>query len=67
MRSVVPTVPGVVFGFFTYRSDTAEQDIEFLSSDPDYYQHVYYTNQPGHPNGVVDPDAAKVENCALAR
>jgi len=60
MQAQVPSVPGVVFGFFTYISDTQEQDIEFLSSDPDYYQHLHYTNQPGQlPNGDVDPDAAK--------
>jgi beta-glucanase (GH16 family) len=59
MRAVVPTVPGVVFGFISFKSDTQEQDIEFLSSDPDYYQHVYYTNQPGTVGGVVDPDAHK--------
>ncbi|KAJ7505216.1 concanavalin A-like lectin/glucanase domain-containing protein [Mycena galericulata] len=60
MRAQVPSVPGVVFGFFTYISDTQEQDIEFLSSDTDYYQHVYYTNQPGQlPNGDTDPAAAK--------
>ncbi|KAJ7134699.1 concanavalin A-like lectin/glucanase domain-containing protein [Mycena epipterygia] len=60
MQAQVPSVPGVVFGFFTYISDTQEQDIEFLSSDPDYYQHLHYTNQPGQlANGDVDPDAAK--------
>ncbi|KAJ7610680.1 concanavalin A-like lectin/glucanase domain-containing protein [Mycena rosella] len=60
MQAQVPSVPGVVFGFFTYFNDTQEQDIEFLSSDSDYYQHVYYTNQPGQlPNGNVDPQAAK--------
>ncbi|KAF5375747.1 hypothetical protein D9757_008984 [Collybiopsis confluens] len=59
MRAVVPSVPGVVFGFFTFKSDTQEQDIEFLSSDTDYFQHVYYTDQPGNVNGVVDPDAHK--------
>ncbi|KAJ4496556.1 concanavalin A-like lectin/glucanase domain-containing protein [Lentinula lateritia] len=59
MRAVVPTVPGVVFGFFSYKSDTQEQDIEFLSSDIDYYQHVYYTDQPGTVDGVVDPNAHK--------
>jgi hypothetical protein len=47
-------------GFFTYISGTQEQDIEFLSSDSDYYQHLYYTNQPGTVNGDVDPQAAKV-------
>ncbi|KAJ7366933.1 concanavalin A-like lectin/glucanase domain-containing protein [Mycena albidolilacea] len=59
MQAQVPSVPGVVFGFFTYISDTQEQDIEFLSSDSDYYQHLYYTNQPGTVNGDVDPQAAK--------
>ncbi|KAJ3840242.1 concanavalin A-like lectin/glucanase domain-containing protein [Lentinula raphanica] len=59
MRAVVPTVPGVVFGFFSYKSDTQEQDIEFLSSDSDYYQHVYYTDQPGTVDGVVDTNAHK--------
>ncbi|KAJ7288246.1 concanavalin A-like lectin/glucanase domain-containing protein [Mycena rebaudengoi] len=60
MQAQVPRVPGVVFGFFTYISDTQEQDIEFLSSDVDYYQHLYYTNQPGQlPNSDPDPDAAK--------
>ncbi|CAG7851373.1 SubName: Full=Uncharacterized protein {ECO:0000313/EMBL:CCA71283.1} [Serendipita indica DSM 11827] len=59
MRAVVPTVPGVVFGFFTYINEVQEQDIEFLSSDEDYYQHVYYTNQPGQLNGDVDWDAHK--------
>lgn len=52
-------------GFFTYISDTQEQDIEFLSSDVDYYQHLYYTNQPGQlPNSDPDPDAAKVNTYA---
>ncbi|KIK63495.1 glycoside hydrolase family 16 protein [Collybiopsis luxurians FD-317 M1] len=59
MRAVVPTVPGVVFGFFSFISDTQEQDIEFLSSDTNYFQHVYYTNQPGTVNGNVDPNAHK--------
>ncbi|KAG8794421.1 hypothetical protein FRC17_008297, partial [Serendipita sp. 399] len=59
MRAVVPTVPGVVFGFFTYISGTQEQDIEFLSSDTDYYQRVHYTNQPGLLDGDVDPNASK--------
>jgi hypothetical protein len=47
-------------GFFSYINDVQEQDIEFLSSDADYYQHVHYTNQPGSSGGVVDPAAAKV-------
>ncbi|KAJ7304860.1 concanavalin A-like lectin/glucanase domain-containing protein [Mycena albidolilacea] len=60
MQAQVPDVPGVVFGFFTYFNDTQEQDIEFLSSDSDYYQHLYYTNQPGQlPNGDVNPLSAK--------
>jgi len=59
MDAQVPSQPGVVFGFFTYKGDTQEQDIEFLSSDSDYYQHVYYTNQPGNVNGDVDPAAHK--------
>ncbi|KAJ7863021.1 concanavalin A-like lectin/glucanase domain-containing protein, partial [Mycena olivaceomarginata] len=60
MEAQVPSVPGVVFGFFTFFSDTQEQDIEFLSSDPDYYQHLHYTNQPGQlDNGDVDPDSQK--------
>ncbi|KAJ7935725.1 concanavalin A-like lectin/glucanase domain-containing protein [Mycena leptocephala] len=60
MNAQVPSVPGVVFGFFTYINDSQEQDIEFLSSDTDYYQHLYYTNQPGQlPGGDVDPAAAK--------
>ncbi|KAJ7459924.1 concanavalin A-like lectin/glucanase domain-containing protein [Mycena latifolia] len=60
MQAQVPSKPGVVFGFFTYFNDTQEQDIEFLSADADYYQHLYYTNQPGQlPNSDPDPDAAK--------
>ncbi|KAJ7366951.1 concanavalin A-like lectin/glucanase domain-containing protein [Mycena albidolilacea] len=60
MEARVPSVPGVVFGFFTFFSDTQEQDIEFLSSDPDYYQRLHYTNQPGQlDNGDVDPDSQK--------
>ncbi|CAE6541108.1 unnamed protein product [Rhizoctonia solani] len=38
-----PKVPGVCFGFFTYQSDTQEADIEFLSSDADYYQRAHQT------------------------
>ncbi|KAJ3713906.1 concanavalin A-like lectin/glucanase domain-containing protein [Lentinula raphanica] len=57
MRAAVPTVPGVVFGFFSYESDSQEQDIEFLSSDDKSHQHVQYTNQPGTVNGEVDDDA----------
>ncbi|KAG8934540.1 hypothetical protein FRC03_010462 [Tulasnella sp. 419] len=59
MRAVVPTVPGVCFGFFTYRNNVQESDIEFLSSDPDYYQRIHYTNQPSLLNGNVDLDAVK--------
>lgn len=53
---------GYMAGFFTYISGTQEQDIEFLSSDVDYYQRVGYTNQPGSVGGVVDTDAHKVCN-----
>lgn len=65
MRATVPTVPGVCFGFFTYYqnsdgSGVQETDIEFLSSDPVYYDTIHYTNQPGNVNGVTDPAAAKV-------
>ncbi|KIJ32830.1 glycoside hydrolase family 16 protein [Sphaerobolus stellatus SS14] len=59
MVAQVPSVPGVVFGFFTYLNGTQEQDIEFLSSDPTYYQTVHYTNQPGNVNGNADPQATK--------
>ncbi|KAK1226591.1 hypothetical protein PQX77_010431 [Marasmius sp. AFHP31] len=52
MRAQVPSVPGAVFGFFTFISNTQEQDIEFLSADSDYYQRVYYTNQPGQTPGA---------------
>ncbi|KAJ7842356.1 hypothetical protein B0H14DRAFT_2586370 [Mycena olivaceomarginata] len=34
MRARVPSVPGVVFGFFTYINDTQEQDIEFYLPIP---------------------------------
>ncbi|KAJ3878897.1 concanavalin A-like lectin/glucanase domain-containing protein [Lentinula edodes] len=54
MRASVPSVPGVVFGFFSYESDTQEQDIEFLSSGSNAQQQVQYTNQPGTVNGKVD-------------
>lgn len=60
MRAQVPSVPGVCFGFFSYQGSTtpvSETDIEFLSSNPDYYQRVHYTNQPGNVNGNPDPDA----------
>jgi beta-glucanase (GH16 family) len=65
VRAVVPTVPGVCMGFFSYHQDSdgsnvQETDIEFLSSDPNYYDTIHYTNQPGTVAGVVDPDAAKV-------
>ncbi|CUA78512.1 hypothetical protein RSOLAG22IIIB_07127 [Rhizoctonia solani] len=59
MRATVPKVPGVCFGFFTYQSDTQEADIEFLSSDTDYYQRVHQTNQPGLINGNTDLNAYK--------
>ncbi|TFK47024.1 concanavalin A-like lectin/glucanase [Heliocybe sulcata] len=57
MRAQVPSVPGVCFGFFTYQSDTQEADIEFLSSDPNYYNTVHYTNQP-HTTQEVSVDGA---------
>ncbi|KAB5590258.1 Glycoside hydrolase family 16 protein [Ceratobasidium theobromae] len=59
MRATVPSVPGVCFGFFTYVNDTQEADIEFLSSDADYYQRVHHTNQPGLLNGDTDPQASR--------
>lgn len=60
MRATVPSVPGVCFGFFTYFNDTQEADIEFLSSDTDYYQTLHHTNQPGlTPDENTDPDASK--------
>ncbi|QRW22852.1 glycoside hydrolase family 16 protein [Rhizoctonia solani] len=62
MRATVPNVPGVCFGFFTYKHDEVppqEADIEFLSSDQDYYQRVHHTNQPGTIDGDVDPNASK--------
>ncbi|CAE7124446.1 unnamed protein product [Rhizoctonia solani] len=62
MRATVPSVPGVCFGFFTYKNVSNvihEADVEFLSSDADYYQRVYHTNQPGLVNGNTDPDASK--------
>ncbi|KAB5588587.1 Glycoside hydrolase family 16 protein [Ceratobasidium theobromae] len=59
MRATVPSVPGVCFGFFTYKNDTQEADIEFLSSDTDYYQRVHQTNQPGLVDGDTDLDAYK--------
>ncbi|KZT29564.1 glycoside hydrolase family 16 protein [Neolentinus lepideus HHB14362 ss-1] len=46
MNAQVPTVPGVCFGFFAYRTSTQETDIEFLSSDLSYYNTVHYANQP---------------------
>lgn len=65
MRAVVPTVPGVCMGFFSYHqnsdgSNVQEIDIEFLSSDPNYYDTIHYTNQPGSVGGVPDSNAAKV-------
>ncbi|KAJ7672764.1 hypothetical protein B0H17DRAFT_1083902 [Mycena rosella] len=74
MQTQVSSVPGVLtsmcLGFFTDITDTQvtytfffqwnRNDIEFLSSDSDYCQHVYYTNQPDQlPNGNVDTQAAK--------
>jgi len=62
IRAKVPDVPGVCFGFFTYReqgSKVNEQDIEILTADPDFRQRVHYTNQPGTVNGEEDPDAYK--------
>ncbi|KAJ6461338.1 concanavalin A-like lectin/glucanase domain-containing protein [Mycena sanguinolenta] len=53
MQAQIPSVPGSVFGFFTYITDTQEQDIEFLSSDTNYYQQVHYTNQPGSDPGAT--------------
>lgn len=64
VRLVFVLKPCVLFlidvfsGFFTFISDTEEQDIEFLSSDPEYFETVHYTDQPGTVDGVVDPDAA---------
>ncbi|CAE6447960.1 unnamed protein product [Rhizoctonia solani] len=62
MRATVPSTPGVCFGFFTYLRDAvpaAEADIEFLTSDADYYQRLYHTNHPSLINGNSDPDASK--------
>jgi len=59
IRATVPSVAGACFGFFTYKTDTQEADIEFLSSDTNYYQTVHHTNQPGLVNDDTDPDAAK--------
>ncbi|KAJ9652808.1 hypothetical protein H2198_007938 [Neophaeococcomyces mojaviensis] len=39
-----PVAPGACFGFFTYRSDTQESDIEILTYDP--VTDVRYSNQP---------------------
>jgi len=49
----------VCFGFFTFKDNVNEADIEFLTSDANYYQTVHYTNQPGLLNGDTDPNAAK--------
>jgi len=38
----------------------SEIDIEFLTSDEDYYQRVHYTNQPGNIDGEADPEAYHV-------
>ncbi|CAE6362009.1 unnamed protein product [Rhizoctonia solani] len=62
MRATVPSVPGVCFGFFTYKHDEVppqEADVEFLTSDQDFYQRVYHTNHPGTVNGDTDPEASK--------
>ncbi|QRW16832.1 glycoside hydrolase family 16 protein [Rhizoctonia solani] len=60
MRATVPKVPGVCFGFFTYKSDTQKLiPVKFLSSDVDYYQRVHQTNQPGLINGNTDLSAYK--------
>ncbi|KAG7088476.1 hypothetical protein E1B28_012465 [Marasmius oreades] len=53
IRAQVPSVPGAVFGFFTYFSNSQEQDIEFLSAEPNYYQRVHYTNHPGQDPGAT--------------
>ncbi|TFK47022.1 concanavalin A-like lectin/glucanase [Heliocybe sulcata] len=53
MRAQVPSVPG----FFTFQSNTQEADIEFLSSDPSYYNTAHYTNQP-HVTQEVTVDGA---------
>jgi hypothetical protein len=50
-------------GFFTYINEVQEQDIEFITADPLYYQNVQYTNQPGQlPDTNVDPDAHKASS-----
>ncbi|KAG7088477.1 hypothetical protein E1B28_012466 [Marasmius oreades] len=53
MQAQIPSIPGAVFGFFTYINDAQEQDIEFLSAETDYYQRVHYTNQPGSTSGAA--------------
>src|SRR5688572_14388890 len=69
IRATVPSVAGVCFGFFTYHqnadgSNVQETDIEFLSSDANYYNTIHYTNQPGTVNGNVDPNAYHVSRLA---
>lgn len=41
-----PVAPGAVMGFFTYRSDTQESDIEILTLDPT--TNIRYSNQPDY-------------------
>jgi len=59
VTSVIPSVPGVCYSMFLYRNDTCEVDIEFLSSDPTYYNTVHYSNQP--TNGGTDPKSYQVD------
>jgi beta-glucanase (GH16 family) len=44
--------PGAVAGFFTYKSDTQESDIEILTRDDDH--HAHFSNQPTYDD---DDDA----------
>jgi len=55
-HTTVPSVPGVCYSMFLYRDDTHEIDIEFLSSDPEYYETIHYTNQPGSTSGAYKVD-----------
>ncbi|KAF8581774.1 glycoside hydrolase family 16 protein, partial [Ramaria rubella] len=64
MRAQIPSVPGVVFGFFTYKGDSQEQDIEFVSADPNYSQTVHYTNQPG-TTVIINADLTEFSNHRL--
>jgi beta-glucanase (GH16 family) len=49
--------PGAVAGFFTYRDDTAESDIEILTRDPPTQAH--FSNQPTEdPRGNPVPGAS---------